>query len=128
MSKRVVEYSIFDNHVICIYDDYHKAAESAHVHPITMYLHIQCKRGVKAPRRESYFRYEGEPPEPHKVYDIYDLDFNKLKTYYNIATLSDDTGIDYSCCLSQLKNNRGKELYDRVEPHSGLYIVERVVE
>lgn len=123
----VVQYDMLTNKIVNEFDDYSEAAKQLGLTKERVYFMCEKQRGIKRRQLPYYLRYKSDPPEPHIVYDVYDLDFNLITTYWNIQTLSNETGICYSGCLSQLKNNRDKELRDRCEPSSGLYIVEREV-
>lgn len=125
---RIIKYSMYDNSIMDVYDGIVKASEANALSTQRTYQMCVHKKGCKNPQLPYYLRFEGEPPEEHKVYDVYDEDFELIKTYFNIQSMSDDTGLSRQAIWKQLKNNRGVEMCNRANaPASGLYIEERII-
>lgn len=127
-NKKIIQIDMCTNNILNIFNDVEECAKTLHLTYDRVYQMCEQKRGLVRPQLPYYLRYEEDGTEPHIVYEVYDEDFELLKTYYNIATMSDDIGLTYNSCLKQLNNNRGVELRNRlVQPKSGLYLMEKEV-
>ena len=117
--KRVNKISMYSNEVIKTYPNSSVASELTG--DSAPYIINQCKRrgGTEIPRKEYYYRYEGDKPTPHKIIEIYDLDFEKLASFVNINDAEYYTGVGRFSIGKQLQNKL--PLRERKSPSSGLY-------
>ena len=123
--KKVVKYDYCTNKLLAVYDSISEASKQNKDETITKVARM-CERrnGLHSPRRPYYFRWYGEPPEPHTCIACYDLDFELIDRYYSITEACKKTGLNWSALCNHLKNNRGIELRNRKQrPTSGLYFV-----
>lgn len=124
--KRVNKIDMYTNKIIRTYPNAQVASEMTG--DSTPYVINQCKRrgGVEMPRKEYYYRYEGDEPTPHKVIEVYDLDFEKLCEYVSIKDAEFNTSVGRYSIMKQLQNKL--PLKERKSPSSGLFFKRRVVE
>lgn len=124
--KRVNKIDMYTNKIIRTYPNAQFASEMTG--DSAPYIINQCKRrgGTEIPRKEYYYRYEGEVPTPHKVIEVYDLDFEKLCEYVSIKDAEFNTSVGRYSIMKQLQNKL--PLKERKSPSSGLYFKWRVVE
>ena len=120
--RQVVKYDYRTNEIIGRYKSITEAAEeNENEHPSMVYLMCARKNGIKSPRRPYYFRFEGDPPEPHTIIGCYDEDFNLIDTYYSKTECMNKTGLGWTAVCGQLKHS-DKKLVDRWPTRSGLYL------
>lgn len=119
--KKVVKYDMYTNEVIRTYPN--SAIASEVTGDSAPYIINQCKRrgGTKIPRQEYYYRWEGDKPTPHKIIEVYDLDFEKICEYISIKESEFNTGVGRYSIGKQLQNKL--PLRERKSPSSGLYFV-----
>lgn len=124
----IIQIDMCTNNILNKFKDVEECAKVLKLTYGRVYQMCEHKRGLKRPQLPYYLRYEKDGTEPHTVYEVYDEDFELLKTYYNIAVMSEDIGLTYTSCIKQMRNNRGVEMRNRfVQPKSGLYLVEKEV-
>ncbi len=83
----------------------------------------QCERrgGTQLPQQGYYYRYVDDKPTPHKIIEIFDLDFEKLGEFINITEAEHYTGVGRYSISKQLANPL--PLNERKLPSSGIYFV-----
>ena len=81
----------------------------------------QCNRrgGTQAPQQNYYYRWSDDTPAPHKIIQIYDLDFELIGEYISIQEAYKATSIRRESIYRQLDNKL--PLKERKSPSSGLY-------
>lgn len=120
--RPVVKYDYRTNEIIGRYASITEAAEENEGEEITkVYMMCTKKNGIKSPRRPYYFRFEGDPPEPHTIIGCYDEDFNLIETFFNKTECAIKTGLGWTAVHGQLKNGY-KDLKERWPARSGLYL------
>ena len=124
---KVIQYSMYDNSIIAVFDDYRQAAERLRIRPNVVYQHVKCRRGIKHPQREFYLRYETDKPEQHRIFECYDEDKKLLYTGFSIKDVAEKCGMDYGSVLGQLRRNKGVSLNNRHTGFSGLIFMEKEV-
>lgn len=119
MSKRVKKINMYTNEIIRTYPNSVIASEVTG--DTAPYIINQCKRrgGTEVPRQEYYYRWEGDKPTPHKIIEVYDLDFEKICEYISIKEAEFNTGVGRYSIGKQLQNKL--PLRERKSPSSGLY-------
>lgn len=117
--KRVNKIDMYTNKIIRTYPNAQVASEVTG--DSTPYIINQCKRrgGTEVPRKEYYYRYDGDKPTPHKVIEIYDLGFEKICEYVSIKDAEFNTSVGRYSIMKQLQNKL--PLKERKSPSSGLY-------
>lgn len=87
----------------------------------------QCKRkgGCQAPQQNYYYRWEDDEPTPHKIIEIYNLDFEKIGEYISIQEACNDTSVRRESIYKQLENTL--PLKERKSPSSGIFFKWREV-
>lgn len=124
----IIQIDMCTNNILNRFGTVEECAEKLGLTYDRVYQMCENKRGLKRPQLPYYLRYEKDGTEPHRVFAVYDLDFELIDTYYNLDTVAKATGLTYQSCFKQVKNNRGIELRNRaIEPTSGLYITEMEV-
>lgn len=119
--KPVWKYDFFTNELL---EEYESTFDCAHAHrvgPSQIWNHCHYKRGIKSPQKPYYFRWAGEPPEPHYVVECYNHDFELLGTYLNAQEASNDTDVDYGTVTLQLREHGHDDLRNRNQGYSGLW-------
>jgi hypothetical protein len=121
MSKRVIKIDMYTNKIIRTYPNSSIASEVTG--DTAPYIINQCKRrgGTEIPRQEYYYRWEGDKPTPHRIIEVYDLDFEKICEYISIKEAEFNTGVGRYSIGKQLQNKL--PLRERKSPSSGLYFV-----
>lgn len=81
----------------------------------------QCERrgGTQLPQQGYYYRYVGDSPTPHKIIEIFDVDFEKLGEFINITEAEHYTGVGRYSISKQLQNKL--PLKERKAPTSGIF-------
>lgn len=117
--RKVVKYDICTNTIIRTYPNASIASEVTG--DSAPYIINQCKRrgGTEIPRQPYYYRWEGDEPTPHKIIEIYDLDFEKLGEFINIKEAEKNTSVGRYSIAKQLQNKL--PLRERKSPSSGIY-------
>lgn len=120
--KPVIKYDYRTNEVIGRYASITEATDQNPNETLTK-IYNMCvrKNGLHSPRRAYYFRFEGDPPEPHYIIGCYDEDFNLIDTYFSKTECMNKTGLNLTSVLDQLKSGH-KELRERGLTKSGLYL------
>lgn len=123
--KQVKKIDMYTNKIIRTYPNTGVASQMTG--DSAPYIINQCKRksGTEIPRKEYYYRWENDPPTPHKVIEIYDLDFEKLGEFVSIKDAERDTSVGRYSIMKQLQNTL--QLRERKSPSSGIYFVYREV-
>lgn len=119
--KRVNKINMYTNEIIKTYPNSSIASELTG--DSAPYIINQCKRcgGTEIPRQPYYYRWEGDEPTPHKIIEIYDLDFEKLCEFINIKEAEENTSVGRYSIAKQLQNKL--PLRERKSPSSGLFFV-----
>lgn len=119
--KRVNKINMYTNEIIKTYPNSSIASELTG--DSAPYIINQCKRrgGTEIPRKEYYYRWEGDTPTPHKIIEVYDLDFEKVTEYISIKEAEFDTSVGRFSIGKQLQNKL--PLCERKSPSSGFYFV-----
>lgn len=123
--KQVKKIDMYTNKIIRTYPNASIASEVTG--DSAPYIINQCKRrgGTEVPRNEYYYRWLDDNPTPHKVIEIYDLDFEKLGEFVSIKDAERETSVGRYSIMKQLQNTL--PLKERKSPSSGLYFVYREV-
>lgn len=81
----------------------------------------QCTRkgGTRNPRQDYYYRFVEDEPTPHKIVEVYDIDFELIRQYFSIQEACNETSVRRESIVKQLNNNL--DLKERKSPSSGLY-------
>lgn len=124
--KRVTKINMYTNEIVKTYPN--ASITSELTGDSAPYIINQCKRrgGTEIPRNEYYYRWEGDEPTPHKIIEIYDLDFEKLGEFINIKEAEENTSVGRYSIAKQLQNKL--PLRERKSPSSGIYFKWRIVE
>lgn len=87
----------------------------------------QCSRrgGTQAPQQNYYYRWADDEPTPHKIIEVYNLDFEKIGEYISIQEAYKATSIRRESIYKQLDNKL--PLKERKSPTSGLFFKWREV-
>lgn len=117
--KRVNKINMYTNEIVKTYPNASIASELTG--DSAPYIINQCKRrgGTEIPRQPYYYRWEGDEPTPHKIIEIYDLDFEKLGEFINITEAEKNTSVGRYSIAKQLQNKL--PLRERKSPSSGIY-------
>lgn len=123
--RKVVKYDICTNKIIRTYPNASIASEVTG--DSAPYIINQCTRrgGTEIPRQPYYYRWEGDEPTPHKIIEIYDLDFEKLGEFINIKEAEENTSVGRYSIAKQLQNKL--PLRERKSPSSGIYFIYKEV-
>lgn len=123
--RKVVKYDIYTNKIIRTYPNASIASEVTG--DSAPYIINQCKRrgGTEIPRQPYYYRWKGDEPTPHKIIEIYDLDFEKLGEFINIKEAEENTSVGRYSIAKQLQNKL--PLRERKSPSSGIYFIYKEV-
>lgn len=120
--RPVLKYDYRTNKIIGRYPSITEAAEANECEGFAkVFKMCTRKNGIKSPRRPYYFRFEGDPPEPHTIIGCYDEDFNLIDTFFSKTECVNKTGLSWTAVCKQLKNGY-KELRERQQTGSGLYL------
>ena len=119
--KRVNKINMYTNEIVKTYPNASIASELTG--DSAPYIINQCKRrgGTEIPRNEYFYRWEGDEPTPHKIIELYDLDFEKLREFVSIKDAEYYTSVGRYNIGKQLQNKL--PLRERKSPSSGLYFV-----
>ena len=126
MTKRVKKINYYTNETIKEYANAQYA--SMDTGDSVPRILNQCNRrgGTQAPQQEYYYRWSDDTPTPHKIVQIYDLDFELIGEYISIQEAYKATSIRRESIYKQLDNKL--PLKERKSPSSGLYFKWRCVE
>ena len=75
--------------------------------------------------QEYYYRWLDDEPSPHKIIEVYDLDFELIAQYVSIKDAEEGTGVGRYSISKQLHNE--KSMRNRKSPSSGLYFIWKVI-